>query len=69
MPRAANRTTTRKEDKAYCLFGISDRFMPLLYGEGEEDLFVRLEETVGKGLSMLLFSLAMPFSRRDGGQS
>ena len=39
---AANRTTTRIEDVAYCLLGIFDVNMPLLYGE-EEKAFIRLQ--------------------------
>ncbi|KAJ9614125.1 hypothetical protein H2200_002261 [Cladophialophora chaetospira] len=35
MRWAANRKTRRKEDKAYCLLGIFDVFMPLIYGEGD----------------------------------
>lgn len=34
MAWAARRTTTRIEDKAYCLLGIFDLYMPLIYGEG-----------------------------------
>ncbi|OAL28332.1 hypothetical protein AYO22_03038 [Fonsecaea multimorphosa] len=29
-----NRNTTREEDKAYCLLGIFDVYMPIMYGEG-----------------------------------
>ncbi|KAJ8109574.1 hypothetical protein OPT61_g7362 [Boeremia exigua] len=39
---AATRETTRKEDRAYCLLGIFDIHMPLLYGEGEETAMKRL---------------------------
>jgi hypothetical protein len=45
---AAKRTTRRKEDEAYCLFGIFDIHMPLIYGEGREKAFIRLEEEVDK---------------------
>jgi hypothetical protein len=38
---AAERTTTRKEDAAYCLMGLLGINMPLLYGEGER-AFTRL---------------------------
>jgi hypothetical protein len=34
MSWAAGRETTRIEDLAYCLLGIFDVNMPLLYGEG-----------------------------------
>ncbi|KAK5164786.1 uncharacterized protein LTR77_009450 [Saxophila tyrrhenica] len=43
----AGRTTTRREDKAYCLLGICDVFMPLIYGEGKR-AFDRLEEVLNK---------------------
>ncbi|KAF2468277.1 HET-domain-containing protein, partial [Lindgomyces ingoldianus] len=39
---AAKRTTTVKEDKAYCLLGVFGVFMPLIYGEGEEHALSRL---------------------------
>jgi hypothetical protein len=39
---AATRETTREEDMAYCLLGIFDIHMPLLYGEGEEIAMKRL---------------------------
>lgn len=42
---AASRTTTRIEDRAYCLLGLMGVNMPLLYGEGEK-AFVRLQEAV-----------------------
>ena len=39
---AANRETTRVEDIAYCLLGLFDINMPLLYGEGDK-AFKRLQ--------------------------
>ena len=42
MSWAANRQTTRIEDKAYCLLGLFDVNMPLLYGEGDK-AFKRLQ--------------------------
>jgi Tol biopolymer transport system component len=50
MSWAIRRETTRKEDKAYCLFGIFGVFMPLIYGEGEEHAFQRLRREVQNGL-------------------
>ncbi|KAF2252085.1 HET-domain-containing protein, partial [Trematosphaeria pertusa] len=47
MSWAAKRVTTRVEDIAYCLLGIFDVNMPLLYGEGEK-AFVRLQEEIMK---------------------
>jgi hypothetical protein len=43
MSWMTNRTTTRKEDMAYCLLGVFNINMPLLYGEGDK-AFVRLQE-------------------------
>lgn len=45
MAWAANRKTTRSEDIAYCLLGIFDINMPLLYGEGRQ-AFKRLQEEI-----------------------
>ncbi|KAI0967926.1 HET-domain-containing protein [Xylaria arbuscula] len=45
MSWAANRQTRRLEDMAYCLLGIFDINMPLLYGEGEK-AFTRLQEEI-----------------------
>jgi hypothetical protein len=45
MSWAANRSTTRPEDVAYCLLGLFDINMPLLYGEGER-AFQRLQEEI-----------------------
>ncbi|PMD39488.1 HET-domain-containing protein [Hyaloscypha variabilis F] len=47
MSWAANRQTTRAEDMAYCLLGIFEINMPLLYGEGAR-AFVRLQEEILK---------------------
>ncbi|KAF4635639.1 hypothetical protein G7Y89_g2458 [Cudoniella acicularis] len=44
MSWAATRVTTRPEDIAYCLVGIFDGNMPLLYGEGKVKAFTRLQE-------------------------
>ena len=47
MSWAARRVTTRVEDMAYCLLGIFDVNMPLLYGEGAK-AFTRLQEEIIK---------------------
>ncbi|KAK7209470.1 hypothetical protein V2G26_016648 [Clonostachys chloroleuca] len=44
---AAGRETTRAEDMAYCLLGIFDINMPMLYGEGIK-AFKRLQEEIMK---------------------
>ena len=48
MSWAENRETKRKEDKAYSLMGIFGIYMPLLYGEGRENAFIRLQEKIDK---------------------
>ena len=47
MRWAANRSTKKKEDEAYCLLGIFNVFMPLIYGE-RENAFVRLRESIDR---------------------
>ena len=44
---ASGRKTTRAEDMAYCLLGLFDVKMPLLYGEGDK-AFIRLQEEIMK---------------------
>ncbi|KAJ2993972.1 hypothetical protein NUW58_g1676 [Xylaria curta] len=48
MKWASQRETTRLEDVAYCLMGLFDVNMPLLYGEGKK-AFTRLQEEILKG--------------------
>jgi len=47
MSWASKRRTTRLEDIAYCLMGLFDVNMPLLYGEGTK-AFLRLQEEILK---------------------
>ena len=47
MSWASQRATTRQEDIAYCLMGIFNVNMPLLYGEGKKAFF-RLQEEIIK---------------------
>ncbi|KAK2592783.1 hypothetical protein QQS21_009526 [Conoideocrella luteorostrata] len=47
MQWASQRRTTRIEDEAYCLMGLFDVNMPLLYGEGRK-AFIRLQEEILK---------------------
>ena len=47
MSWASGRTTTRPEDMAYCLMGLFDIRMPILYGEGDK-AFIRLQEEIIK---------------------
>jgi len=48
MSWAENRETKREEDRAYCLLGIFDTYMPLIYGEGAKNAFKRLHEELYK---------------------
>lgn len=45
MSWASNRETTRKEDEAYCLMGIFNIQMPVMYGEGRH-AFYRLQKAI-----------------------
>lgn len=57
---AAGRETTRVEDMAYCLLGIFEINMPLLYGEGQK-AFVRLQkEIVDESDDMSIFAWEPP---------
>lgn len=55
MSWVKGRKTTRKEDKSYSLFGIFDVCMPLLYGEGEDRAFERLQEEISKHVRHLAY--------------
>ena len=62
MSWASQRNTTRVEDKAYCLMGLFDVNMPLLYGEGMK-AFVRLQEEIIKNSddqSIFLWTVECP---------
>ncbi|KAK1829302.1 heterokaryon incompatibility protein-domain-containing protein [Podospora conica] len=64
MSWAASRRTTRVEDIAYCLLGIFDVNMPLLYGEGAK-AFSRLQEEIARSRSDLsLFAWSSPPSEK-----
>jgi hypothetical protein len=45
---AETRQTKREEDKAYSLLGIFDIHIPLIYGEGMNSAFKRLQEEIDK---------------------
>ncbi|KAK4062778.1 uncharacterized protein Triagg1_9648 [Trichoderma aggressivum f. europaeum] len=48
MSWAARRETTRPEDLAYCLLGIFDIHMSMLYPEGGKNAFFRLQDLIMK---------------------
>lgn len=66
MSWAAKRDTTRPEDEAYCLMGLFDVKIPLLYGEGRY-AFKRLQEQIVKitGDSSLLAWRVPPHLAKD----
>lgn len=64
MSWAANRQTLRPEDTAYCLLGIFDVNMPMVYGEGTK-AFIRLQEEIIKNsrdLSLFAWGFEMPWA-------
>jgi hypothetical protein len=46
MTWAAKRQTTEEEDGAYCLLGIFNIFMPLIYGESKDSALKRLQREI-----------------------
>jgi Heterokaryon incompatibility protein (HET) len=65
---AVKRDTKKKEDKAYCLLGIFNVFIPLIYGE-EDHAFTRLKEEIDKRSGKMVAASPLPSStvpfRRD----
>jgi hypothetical protein len=48
MSWAKNRRTTIEEDQAYCLLGLFDLHMPLIYGERKTNALYRLRKKIDK---------------------
>ncbi|KAL1890040.1 hypothetical protein Sste5346_008475 [Sporothrix stenoceras] len=59
MAWASQRVTTKVEDSAYCLLGLFDVSMPLIYGEGRH-AFQRLQEEIIKRTTDLTLFAWMP---------
>ena len=57
---AAKRTTTRIEDMAYCLLGIFDINIPLLYGEGPKAFYRLQEEILKSTFDLSIFAWSPP---------
>jgi hypothetical protein len=57
------RNTTLEEDEAYSLFGIFDVHMPVLYGEGKQKAFKRLQDKVHE--NYLCLAKLWPAEPRD----
>jgi hypothetical protein len=63
MSWAAARRTTRTEDMAYCLLGVFDINMPLLYGEGQK-AFQRLQvEIINSVPDPSIFAWTLPSAK------
>jgi len=65
---ASKRATTRLEDSAYCLMGLFEVHMPLIYGEGPK-AFYRLQEAIlrrSKDQSILAFRATEAWARTEG---
>ncbi|KAK7914212.1 HET-domain-containing protein [Apiospora marii] len=60
MSWASHRSCTRTEDVAYCLMGIFDINMPMLYGEGKRAFFRLQEEILKETEDHSLFAWAVP---------
>lgn len=56
MSWAANRVTTRLEDEAYCLLGLFDIHMPLIYGEGHKAFYRLQQEILAKSYDCSIFA-------------
>ena len=71
MSWASFRETTRSEDIAYCLLGLFNVNMPLLYGEGATRAFERLQrEIIRSGFDESIFAWLKPIQykgRSHGG--
>lgn len=66
MKWASQRQTTRFEDAAYCLMGIFAVNMPLLYGEGGQRAFIRLQEEILKATDdQSIFAWKLPTELED----
>ncbi|KAK4443141.1 heterokaryon incompatibility protein-domain-containing protein [Podospora aff. communis PSN243] len=64
---ASRRETTRLEDMAYCLLGLLEVNMPLIYGEGQ-DAFRRLqEEVIKKRNDLSIFAWNPTAAEEQGG--
>ncbi|KAK4443097.1 heterokaryon incompatibility protein-domain-containing protein [Podospora aff. communis PSN243] len=63
MSWASARKTTRDEDMAYCLMGLFDVHMPILYGEGARNAFRRLQmEIMQTSFDQTIFAWKGPYA-------
>ena len=67
MSWAANRRTTREEDRAYSLMGLFDIYMPMIYGEREK-AFLRLQQQIiqkSKDESVFAWDMDFPVNAHE----
>jgi hypothetical protein len=57
---AAGRETKRKEDRAYCLLGLLDLNLPLLYGEGDKAFRRLQDEIIRSNADLSIFAWSIP---------
>ncbi|KAK3316771.1 hypothetical protein B0H66DRAFT_626245, partial [Apodospora peruviana] len=67
MAWAVHRQTTRIEDRAYCLLGIFNVNMPMLYGKEEKSVRRLQEEIIKSNPDMSIFAWKLPASTRPAG--
>ncbi|KAK7187899.1 ankyrin repeat protein [Paraphaeosphaeria sporulosa] len=65
---AEKRQTTREEDGAYCLLGIFDCHLPLIYGEGKEKALKRLKKEIEETSEEIAGASAKNTKSRSRGQ-
>lgn len=65
MSWASKRTTSRKEDEAYCLLGIFQVNMTLLYGEGHAAFFRLQREIIKDSADQSIFAWMSDSERTD----
>jgi hypothetical protein len=63
MSWASKRETTIPEDQVYCLLGIFNVFLPLIYGEGKDHALSRLQDEINKRSSICRSTVARIMSR------
>lgn len=66
MSWAANRKTERTEDLAYCLLGIFDVNMPLIYGEGRKAFRRLQEEIIQRSNDLTIFAWTPTNKQKEG---
>lgn len=68
MSWVTGRQTTIEEDAAYCLLGVFDIHIPLIYGEGQKNAMMRLQKAYQESLKVISKDDAhwiIPFERNS----